>query len=441
MKPIRLPNPVFRLVSVVLATVLAMPGPMALGQAFTNPYPVVILHTVNDGSTQRSVVTNLALTFNTNVSLVTSNLVLRHLQNGNIHPTNFALAYDTLSNKATFTFPGLPGRTLPDGNYIASLLANTVSNAAGQHLDGNNDGQPGDPYVFDFFRYFGDWNGDRDVDFLDNYWFQKSREADAPIPLRSIFDDNGRGPNDAAATAHFRSNYFTLLPAQPSIFAALVNDTGFNPWDNITTDATIAGTVIKTNPAAAINARTDSSPNWTDLNADLGTDGSFRLAESRLGQINGSPLPIGTNTIHFRLQETSGFISATFDLTFVLESTGTCTFTNGWIAQVTQPSSLLAQPVSGSVQFTNCEIFLTEGDSFLVTVARDLQLPASAANLSITYSQLSFDPATTNKIKDAFEIALVDDLLFKRVTKVRTLQYICAKAADMHASRQAVLVE
>lgn len=40
-----------------------------------------------------------------------------------------------------------------------------------------------------------------------------------------------------------------------------------------------------------------------------------------------------------------------------------------------------------------------------------------------------------------FEIARVDDLLFKRVTKVRTLQYICAKAADMHASRQAVLVE
>lgn len=40
-----------------------------------------------------------------------------------------------------------------------------------------------------------------------------------------------------------------------------------------------------------------------------------------------------------------------------------------------------------------------------------------------------------------FEIALVDDLLFKRVTKVQTLRYICAKAAEMHAARQTVLTE
>ena len=157
----------------VLIGSMASPDRQLLAQAA--PPPVVLYRMVNDGTPQRSAVTNLSAVFNTGVSITPSNLLLRRLGDAApVHPTNFALTYDAVSNKATWTFPGLPGRSLPDGNYAAAILANTVSNAAGVRLDGNADGRPGDPFVFDVFRYFGDWNGDRDIDFWDNHWFQRA---------------------------------------------------------------------------------------------------------------------------------------------------------------------------------------------------------------------------------------------------------------------------
>src|SRR5436309_10953354 len=108
----------------LLVTLMVQPVPGAMAQVFTNPFPTVIERTINDGSSQRSSLTNLSLIFNTNVTLSASNLVLRNLTTTNrIDPTNFALAYDSSSNKATWKFPGLPGGSLPEGNYIASLLA------------------------------------------------------------------------------------------------------------------------------------------------------------------------------------------------------------------------------------------------------------------------------------------------------------------------------
>src|SRR5262249_32103484 len=153
----------------LLVGLLVWPDQRLQAQALPPP-PVVLYRAINDGALQRSTVTNLAAVFSTHVAVTPSNLVLRRLaDNTVINPANFALTSDATSNKATWTFPGLAGGSLPDGNYSAAILANTVSNATGQHLDGNADGQPGDPYVFDLFRKFGDWNGDRDIDFWDNY--------------------------------------------------------------------------------------------------------------------------------------------------------------------------------------------------------------------------------------------------------------------------------
>ena len=176
----------------LLIALLALPPSLLCAQS--SP-PVVVRQIVNDGSPQRSAVTNFALTFSTNVAVTVSNLVLRNLATGTpIDPTNYALAYNPTNRQATYTFPGLPGRSLPQGNYIAALLANTVADPAGQRLDGNADGRPGDPYFFDLFRHFGDWNGDRDVDFWDNYWFQSTfgkTSTDTNYDARFDFNADG----------------------------------------------------------------------------------------------------------------------------------------------------------------------------------------------------------------------------------------------------------
>ena len=61
------------------------------------------------------------------------------------------------------------GNTLADGNYTLKIDATKVT-YDGLLLDGDEDGIPGGDYLFgdaavdNFFRFFGDTDGDRDVD-------------------------------------------------------------------------------------------------------------------------------------------------------------------------------------------------------------------------------------------------------------------------------------
>src|ERR1051325_7034379 len=174
-----------RILSSLLIVTLSLPDGVTLAQSAVSPDPVVTRRVINEGGSQRSTVTNISLFFHTNVALSATSLVLRNLTftNKAIASTNLVLNYDSLSNKATWTFPSFPGGSLPEGNYIATLFANTLTNSSGHRLDGNNDSLPGDAYTFDLFRFFGDFDGDRDVDFFDNHWFQKSRESNASAAL------------------------------------------------------------------------------------------------------------------------------------------------------------------------------------------------------------------------------------------------------------------
>lgn len=404
----RTPSFLEKLVTWFMVVFLATPTSVIYAQL--QP-PIVIRHEVNQGSPQRSSVTNLSYYFNTNVVLGVNNLVLRNLStNTPIDPTNFALAYDLLSNKASFTFPGLPGRSLPEGNFIASLLANTVTNPAGIRLDGNGDGQPDGAYSFGTFRYFGDWNGDRDIDFWDNYWFQRSfgkNSGDTNYDAR--FDFNADGVVNVTERARFDNNYFTILKPQPGIFAALVNDTGVSPWDNITSDATIAGTVIRTNSTTRFHARLLPAASLQDVTSTLATNGNYTFTSNALSQLLGGPLTNGSYTLHLETRETSGFVSATFDLPFTLESPCVFAQSNQWITTISQPTTRNSQAgLPGSVVFTNCEVVLTEGDSFVVTMERTFSIPTNAGLLAITYAGPAFDSTATNRMRDAFEAALVD---------------------------------
>jgi RHS repeat-associated protein len=63
---------------------------------------------------------------------------------------------------------------------------------------------------------------------------------------------------------------------------------------------------------------------------------------------------------------------------------------------------------AGAVTTEDCETVLTEGDSFVVSMATSFEVPADATTISFTYSDLNFDTTDDDFINDAFEAALVD---------------------------------
>ena len=386
---------------------------------------------VNQGDPSRSAVTNLTVTFSTNVTIVPPGLAITDPLTGtNLLGTNVLLSYDAVARSATWTFPGLPGGSLPQGNWMAGLPAPAVRPDAGSTLAGTPGGQPGDPLVFDLHRYFGDVNGDRDVDFADTYWLKRSWLLASNQPgFDSRLDLTGDGFVNSNDLPGFLTNYFTLLPPQPGIFAALANDTGLSATDSITDDPTIAGAVVVTNAATRLFAAleylgpegSEMSP-WTDVSSPLSRsrprfiprrrpsrsvaapDASFRFDSNRLAQIRGAALELGTNRLHLELRQSGVTASAAFTVPFILQPQCAFPEINDCRIAIAPP---LAGGTAGSVTFPNCEAVLTEGDSFTVTLEKPLTIPASGI-LAIRYQIPSFDGTATNLMRDAFEVALLD---------------------------------
>jgi hypothetical protein len=139
-------------------------------QPSTGAPPVVESVLIEDGATQRSMVTQLTITFNTVVSYSQGSF---RLENKN---TGAAIVGWTLTDVSSvdktileMEFPanaGFTGDSLADGNYLLTILAQDIT-AAGRTLDGDGDGSQGGDYQFgatdEFFRFFGDSNGDRYV--------------------------------------------------------------------------------------------------------------------------------------------------------------------------------------------------------------------------------------------------------------------------------------
>ncbi|MGB7326889.1 MAG: Ig-like domain-containing protein, partial [Rubripirellula sp.] len=148
---------------------------------------------VNDGGAQRSMVKSLTVTFNEEVTGVDANaFVLTNTDtNSQIVPN---VSTQVIGGKTiatlTFTGPGIIGGSLADGNYTLRTLAASITDAAGNTLDGNGDGSGGDDATDEFFRLFGDGNGDRTVNIIDFFGFRdalRGNNADA-----FDFDADGR---------------------------------------------------------------------------------------------------------------------------------------------------------------------------------------------------------------------------------------------------------
>lgn len=224
--------------------------------------PVVTEVSIGDGSDQRSIVTSLSATFDQDVSasLGSGDLQLTP-QPSSIVLQPLAVVWDEPSMTATWTFPNEVGGTLPNGNYTASLLASSVSNGGGELLDGDGDGAEGGDFSFEFFRYFGDFDGDRDVDFLDTCRFREALNTSlGDTAYFAAFDADGDGMIDASDLALFQQNYLTYFPVVPlaptlDVFGGQTSDTQL-----ILTGTSTPNTTIRiVNGTNSIEVTTDGS--------------------------------------------------------------------------------------------------------------------------------------------------------------------------------------
>ena len=186
-----------------------------------NSHPTVLSVQINDGLAQRSMVTNITVQFSSNVSasLGSDDLRLRNLNtNEMIAPADMAVDYDVTNQTARFTFPGLTstGRSLANGNHAAMLVASGITDDSGQQLDGNGDGAGGDSYLFEFFRWFGDLDGDRDVGPTDLLGLRDTWDrTGADAQYNPALDSDGDGDVGVLDLLTFRETFDTRLEPPP----------------------------------------------------------------------------------------------------------------------------------------------------------------------------------------------------------------------------------
>ncbi len=177
-------------------------------EIFDQISPTVTEVIIGDGI-QRSKLDQLVVHFSEAAfdQLTAGHLLLENLTTSDTIPAgSMALAVEPITQTATWTFPGLSGGRLPDGNYSATLLADGVIDPAGNPMATD--------YTFDFFSFFGDVDGDRDVDFADLFRFRSTyMKASADDGFDSRFDTDADGDVDFVDLFKFRKNYCKALGA------------------------------------------------------------------------------------------------------------------------------------------------------------------------------------------------------------------------------------
>ena len=130
---------------------------------------------INDGHIQRSMVTSLTVTFNGRVTIEDGAFEVVKKGGGAVA---LAVAMSEVNGRTVavlrFRGDGLIGGSLADGNYTLTVRGDRIRDTLGQLLDGDADGAAGGRRVDPFHRFFGDSDGDRDVDFADYYRFRNA---------------------------------------------------------------------------------------------------------------------------------------------------------------------------------------------------------------------------------------------------------------------------
>jgi hypothetical protein len=172
--------------------------------------PRFVIAEINHGAAQRSMVTSLVLRFSEDISdaFESSDIVLRNFTAG--IDVEASLIYTTVPSERSIllSFPDLTGGSLADGNYLLTLRNAGITDAAGNRLEGD--------VQVAFFRYFGDSDGDRDVDYLDAFRLRDVlRNIGSTAASLEIFDRNADATLGADDLSAFQIRQLTFLPPLP----------------------------------------------------------------------------------------------------------------------------------------------------------------------------------------------------------------------------------
>ncbi|MCR9294074.1 MAG: PKD domain-containing protein [bacterium] len=163
-----------------------------------------------DDLKQRSVIREIAVQFNTLVAVDDGAFVLT-TKDGAPIDVAFVLSEVDGKTRALLTFSGSEvdsTGSLKDGNYILTILATYVRDQQGNAFDGDGDGIAGGDAVDEFFRFYGDANGDRMVDNIDLFGFRRTyRKTNNDLFFDESFDVDGDGDVDNIDLFLFRRNY------------------------------------------------------------------------------------------------------------------------------------------------------------------------------------------------------------------------------------------
>ena len=162
---------------------------------------------INDGSSQRSMVTHLTVNFSGPVTIAPNAFELLR-RDGTQVGLNAAPASDGRSVVLTFTGPDVIVSSLADGLYTLTVHGDKI-HGLGQALDGDANGTAGGDYVDAAIeRLFGDSDGDRDVDNSDVFAFKAAYgKSSGQEGYQPFFDFNADGTIDTLDFAEVKQRY------------------------------------------------------------------------------------------------------------------------------------------------------------------------------------------------------------------------------------------
>jgi CSLREA domain-containing protein len=167
---------------------------------------------VGDGSSQRSTVRQLVVTFSSPVTFTGAPAAAFSLtRQSDSAPVTLAVAMNPANTVATITFTGgaVNGTSLADGRYTLNVLADQFAVGG---LDGDGNGSPGDNYTLvgtpanGLFRLFGDADGNGQTGISDFLAFRL-----AFLSGNAAFDFDGNGTVDAGDFLQFRLRFLASV--------------------------------------------------------------------------------------------------------------------------------------------------------------------------------------------------------------------------------------
>ena len=164
--------------------------------------PTVSSFKVDDGTTQRSMVRTLTLTFNTPVTLDSNAIALTNTT------TMTPITYTTATSDGGTTYvitptSGISSGSLTDGNYSLVVTPSGVHSSSSPSTTGT-----GANLSYTFYRLFGDSNGDGTVNLIDYRAFVATYlKGTGQSGFSSIFDFNNDGTINLIDYRAFVANY------------------------------------------------------------------------------------------------------------------------------------------------------------------------------------------------------------------------------------------